>query len=295
MDLNGIDVFVKVVQTGSFSQAARLLNMPNTTVSAKVAALEKRLGTTLIRRTTRKLNVTEAGQAYYAHCVRALEEIQTGESELATGAKEPHGLLRLTASIDMGHSLLPRLVCAYLQRYPRMQVELIISNRVVDLVGEGVDLALRAAQLEDSSLIAKKFISAGMGFWASPRYLKELGTPKHPRDLDKRECLIHSDFQNIDFELKRGRELFTVRPKGRLVADDFQTLLHFAELGNGIGFFPDFMCRENEMGKKLVRLFPEWKLWENSRLSLVYPAQKFVSPKVQAFIALAEETLKGEA
>lgn len=155
--LDGIDVFVKVVQAGSFSAAARLLAMPLTTVSGKVASLEKRLGITLIQRTTRKLNITQAGDAYFKHCVRALEEMNAGEKEILTTRSEPEGLLRITAPADLGHSLLPAVVRNYLKTYPKTQIELLLTDRVVDLVGEGVDLAIRVGPLKDSSLIARKF------------------------------------------------------------------------------------------------------------------------------------------
>jgi DNA-binding transcriptional LysR family regulator len=119
MDLDAIAVFVKVVQAGSFSQAAKLLGMPNSTVSAKVSLLEKRLGVTLLQRTTRKLRVTQAGEAYFKRCVQALDELQAAESELAIAQREPQGLLRLTAPVELGHGLLPALVDGFLQKYPR--------------------------------------------------------------------------------------------------------------------------------------------------------------------------------
>src|SRR5690606_1413119 len=142
--LDGIDVFVKVVQCGSFSGAARLLGMPVTTVSGKVAALERRLGVTLIRRTTRKLSITQAGETYFAHCVRALEAVSAAEKSLSSAKAEPEGLLRVTAPPDIGHLILPPIVREYLKAHPKTRIELILTNRIVDLVGEGVDLAIRA-------------------------------------------------------------------------------------------------------------------------------------------------------
>ena len=189
MELDGIAVFVKVVQAGSFSRAAKLLGMPNTTVSAKVAQLERRLGVTLIQRTTRKLHITQSGEAYFKKCVHALDEIQAAETEVSATQGEPKGVLRITSAVDVGHSLLPSLVQSYLKKYPQMTVDLIITNRVVDLVAEGVDLGLRAGALKDSSLIAKKLISTKMGLWASPAFLKKCGPIHHPRDVDRLECI----------------------------------------------------------------------------------------------------------
>ena len=141
MDLDAIAVFVKVVQAGSFSQAAKLLGMPNFTVSAKVSLLEKQLGVTLLQRTTRKLGLTQAGEAYFKRCVQALEKLQAAESELAIAQREPQGLLRLTAPVELGHGLLSALVDDFLQKHPKMGVDLLITNRVLDLVGEGIDAA----------------------------------------------------------------------------------------------------------------------------------------------------------
>lgn len=290
MELDGISVFVKVVQAGSFSKAARQLGMPNTTVSVKVARLEKRLGVTLIQRTTRQLNITPAGQAYFERCVRALDEIAAGESEIATSTKEARGLLRITAPVDVAHSLLPPIVRRYLKKYPQTSVELVVTNRVVDLVGEGVDLAVRAGELEDSSLIARKFVTAGVGLWANPAYLKKAGTPKHPRELERHECLFLGD-PEIKLESSAG-EVAEVRLRSRVVADDFETLRAFLLKGDGIGLLPEYLASEAESAGKLTRILPRWS-WGADHLSLVYPAQRFVSPKVQAFIAVAVENESG--
>src|SRR5688572_15347363 len=192
MDLDDIAVFVKVVQAGSFSKAARLLGMPNTTVSAKVARLEKRLGVTLIQRTTRKLHITPAGQAYFARCMRGISEIETAEAEISSATAEPRGLLRLTVTGDVAHSLLPPIAAEYVRKYPRLKIEVIVANRVVDLVGEGVDLAIRAAELRDSTLVARRFLSFTVNLWASPEYLELRGTPRAPADLDSHDCLVFS-------------------------------------------------------------------------------------------------------
>ena len=168
MDLGEIAVFVKVVEAGSFSGAARLLGMPNTTVSAKVARLEKRLGMTLIRRTTRKLHITRAGQAYYERCRRGLAEIETAEAEITSAGTEPRGSLRISANPYIAHSVLPALVSEYTSRYPLVKVEVRVANGLVDLIAEGIDLAIRAAELKDSTLVARRFLTFTFSLWASP-------------------------------------------------------------------------------------------------------------------------------
>ncbi|MGH7844593.1 MAG: LysR family transcriptional regulator [Candidatus Binatia bacterium] len=293
MDLDGIAVFVKVVQAGSFSQAARLLGMPNSTVSAKVSLLEKRLGVTLLQRTTRKLHLTQNGEAYFRRCVHALEELQVAESELATAQREPQGLLRLTAPVDTGRSLLPSLVSRFLERYPQMGVDLRVTNRVLDLVAEGIDLAIRAGRLKDSRLIAKRFALGYFALWASSSYLKKYPAPSHPRELSQHECVKFSLFKDDGFALTDGKENVRKAVSGRLLADDFEVVKSLALLGKGIALLPSFLCAEEAKQEKLVRVLPGWH-GEAVTVSLVYPKQRFVSPKVRAFISVAEEILKNK-
>jgi DNA-binding transcriptional LysR family regulator len=187
MDLDGVAIFVKVIQAGSFSLAAKLLGMPNSTVSAKVAALEKRLGVTLLQRTTRSLRPTQVGEAYFQRAVRALNDLQTAENELENNRTEPTGLLRLTAPTDVGHDIVPALVQRYLDAHSSMAVELVITNRMVDLVREAVDLAIRAGELKDSGLIAKRYELGYFGLWASPDYLARRGKVRHPKRVGQRQ------------------------------------------------------------------------------------------------------------
>jgi DNA-binding transcriptional LysR family regulator len=282
MDLDGIAIFVKVVQAGSFSGAARLLGVPNTTVSAKVARLEKRLGVTLIQRTTRRLNITPAGRGYFERCVRGLEEIETAEAEVSLSAAEPRGLLRVTAPGDVAMGMLPPLVSRFLERYPRTRVEVIVANRVIDLVAEGVHLALRAAALPDSSLVARRFMPFSGGLWASPAYLGRRGTPRIPLELEQHDCLVFPRFSAQPLRLTDGRSRVEIRLNGRLAVDDPQTLRNFILQGDGIGTLPDFVARDTP----LVRVLPKWT-WTSGALSFVYPGQRFVPANVRAFVDTA--------
>lgn len=291
MDLDGIAVFVKVVQGGSFSRAAKLLGMPNSTVSAKVSALEKRLGVTLLQRTTRKLRLTQAGGAYFERCVQALEALQAAENELASAQQEPQGVLRLTAPVENGHSILPSLVRAFLKKYPRMAVDLIVTNRVLDLVAEGIDLAIRAGKLRDSRLIAKRFALGHFALWASPGYLKTRGRPTHPKELSGHDCLQFTFHKRKGFELTNGKENARIAVSGRLLADDFETLKALALLGEGIAYLPSFLCAEEAKQHRLEKVLPDWH-GEEATFSFVYPAQRFVTPKIRAFIGVAEQLLK---
>lgn len=288
MDLDGIAVFVKVVQVGSFSQAAKLLNMPNSTVSAKVAALEKRLGVTLLQRTTRRLHLTEAGEGYFRRCMTALEELQTAENELAIERGETKGVLRVTAPVELGRSALPPVLDVLMKRHPAIKIDLIITNRLVDLVAENIDVAVRAGPLKDSGLIAKRFVLGQFGLWASPSYLKNNSVPRNPDELKEHDCLRFAPFTGRKLQLTNGRERAQIALAGRITADDFEALRALAVLGWGIALLPSFLCAEEAKERKLVSVLPNWR-GDSVTISVVYPAQRFVAPKIRAFITAAEE------
>lgn len=288
MDLDAIAVFVRVVEAGSFSAAARRLGMPKATVSAKVARLEKRLGTSLIQRTTRKLRVTEAGEEYFRHCAEAIREVELAESTLQSASGRPSGVLKVTTPVDLGHTLLPRIVHAYAAKYPDVSLELLVTNRVVDLVGEGVDLAIRPTQaLKDSSLIAQRYFAMGSNLWTSPQYLQRLGAPTHPRDLEKAQFvgfLTHGSLV-----LTNGRADVELLITGRIRSDDFETTRALLLSGEGIAWLPDFLAEEAAQAGTLVRVLPQWRPKEQAAFHFVYVGRKYGLPKVEAFIQTALE------
>lgn len=288
MELDAIAVFVKVVEAGSFSEAARLLKMPKTTVSAKVAALERRLGVTLIQRTTRKLHITDAGQNFFRHCAIAISEIEKGESELSAGTSKPRGVLKITAPADLGHALLPKIVCTYRQKYPDVRLELVVTNRIVDLVGEGIDLAIRAGELKDSSLIAKKFFDNTITFWASPGYIKKNGQPSHPNELSKHDFIAHTALKE-SLLMTDGKTSVALQMEPMIKVDDFETVKALLVLKGGIGLLPSFVPVREQRAKELVPLLPKWSLKNTSGFWFVYPSQKYSSPKVRTFIDVATE------
>jgi DNA-binding transcriptional LysR family regulator len=285
MVVDGVDVFVKVVQAGGFSAAARQLGMPTTTVSAKIARLEEALGVTLLRRTTRRMSVTPAGESYYLRCAEALRALADGEEQLAAERTEPTGLLRLTAPSDLAQVLLPPIIGRYIETYPKAQLELIVTNVQVDLVAEGVDLALRAGLMRDSTLQSRKFGSGSLGLFASEDYLKRRGTPKAPADLSRHEVIVHSRFPTgITLTATHDRSGFSVTPGTRVRADDMQTLRALAASGLGIALMPEFPGSARE--KELVRVLPDYSS-QAGAVYFVYPAGKYTPVKVRAFIEIA--------
>lgn len=291
MDLNEIQVFVKVAQTGSFTQAAKQLQMPNSTVSARVSSLEKRLGVTLIQRTTRKLNLTPAGRSYYENCQKGLEQIVGAENEVTAGQGEPSGRLRITTPANVASTLMPDILTRFLQQYPKVELELILVDRRVDLVAEGVDLAIRAGELKDSSLIAKKLGVSYFATFASPAYLKKFGVPKEPKEISQFQCIQFVGMGREKWEFTNNKNRVSVAMKQKIVVDDLHMAKALAIAGNGIALLPTFVCGAEAKSGKLVRVLPDW-LSNSHPVSLVYPAQKFVSAKLQAFISFATEPLK---
>lgn len=294
MDLNAIAVFVRVVEAGSFSAAARRMGMPKATVSAKVAHLEKSLGLGLLLRTTRKIRVTEAGAEYFRHCAEAIREVEKAEAALQSASGRPSGILRVTAPVDLGHTLLPRIVNAYAARYPEVAVELLVTNRVVDLVAEGIDLAIRPSQvLKDSSLIARRFYEMGSNLWASPDYLRRLGAPAHPRDLAKAAFVEFRPRGSV--VLTNGSSDVEVATTGRIRADDFETIKALLLLGEGIAWLPDFLAEDAVASGALVPVLPKWRPKERGAFYFVHVGRKYGLPKVASFIETALELVAPRA
>lgn len=286
MNLEGIDIFVKVIQTGSFTKAAQAMKKPVTTVSDKVAQLEKRLGVTLIHRTTRQLKLTSVGEAYYEKCLRALAEFEVAEQELQVSKLKPQGRLRVTMSVDVGHAVIPRLAKRFLQTYPEVKLDLIVTNRRVDLVAEGVDLAIRIGKLTDSTYRVRKYLDEIASIWATPELIKKYGLPQTPKQLEKMPAVHFAMQKTQTIELVRNKEKAKVSLQSQIQADDMETVKQLVLESIGIGFFPNFICEKEENSARLVRLLPEWT-WGKVNVSFVYPDQKFVSPNVKAFIDLA--------
>ena len=291
MYLNEIRIFVKVVQAGSFNQAARGLGMPNSTVSTKVSDLEKRLGITLLQRTTRRLHLTNAGDAYFKRCTEALELLDSAELEATSSQSVPQGILRITAPVEMGNTILPELVRDFVRKHPKVSIALVLTDRLVDLIGEGIDVAIRAGALKDSSLLAKRLGYSHFAPFASPAYLKRHGIPEHPKDLEKHETLKFTTTDEDHWLLFNGKERVRVCIRGAITSNDLISIRALTAAGQGIALLPTFMCSEDLSRKRLVRILPEWFSYPEP-VHWVYPAQRFMPPKLQAFLEMATDPMK---
>lgn len=291
MDLNEISVFIKVVQSGSFRSAAKQLGMPNSTVSSKISSLEKRLGATLIQRTTRKLNITQVGQAYYLKCLEGIEHIKSAEELVSSSQQEALGALRVTAPVQLGAAFFAHFSPLLLKKNPKLKLDFFLTDDAVDLISENVDVAVRVGNLKDSTLIAKKLGNVHFSLFASQSYLKKFGNPKNPRDLENHQCLHFTSLESEEWQLSSPKGSARVKVAAKLTSNDLYLLKELSIEGGGISLLPSFLCSEEIQKKALVKVLPDWKA--NIRpVHLVYPPQKYVSPKIRAFIEEAAEPLK---
>lgn len=291
MDFNEAAVFVKVVQAGGFSAAARQLGLPTSTVSTRVSRLERRLGITLLQRTTRRLHLTEAGTAYYHHASMGLGHMLEAEAAVDEARQQPQGRLKVTAPADLGDVLLAGLIERTQREYPALEVELLLTDRYLDLVAEGVDVAVRTGDLRDSSLIAKSLGTIHWAVFASPDYLKQAAPLEEPQDLHAHRCLQFTPMGRDAWDLSNGRNTVTIPLAGRIMANSIGVVKTMVAGGQGVALLPDFICKTEQAAGDLVRVLSDWQ-GRADPVHLVYPRQRFMPPKLRAFIDLAQAELR---
>src|SRR5690606_24507529 len=283
MDLNEVVIFARVVQAGSVTRAARQLGLPKSTVSRKVSELEERLGIRLLQRTTRKLSLTGEGRAYYPHCARVVSELEAAERAVTELHATPHGRLRVSAPLHFG--FLGHITAEYLSRYPEVSVEVVCTDRLVDLVEEGFDLAVRVGRLGDSSLVARKLGTSKRILVASPDYLEARPPLRTPNELGALDALCFGLGEDETWRLERGGQHVELKITGRIVANDFELLHRAALAGAGIGMLPLPRVSSDLRYGRLRHVLPDWRSTE-SPVSVVYPSVRHLSPKVKAFVDL---------
>lgn len=291
MDFNEAAVFVKVVQAGSFSAAARQLGLPISTVSTRVARLEKRLGITLLQRTTRKLHLTEAGTAYYHHAALGLGHMLEAEAAIDEARQQPQGKLKVTAPADLGDRLLASLVEHAQREYPALEVELLLTDRYIDLVADGVDVAIRTGELRDSSLVAKSLGTIRWALFASREYLQQAPPLDEPQQLHAHRCLQFTPMGLESWDLSNGENNITIPLSGSAMANSIGVVRAMVASGQGVALLPTFICQPALAVGDLVRVLPDWQGRADS-VHLVYPRQRFMPPKLRAFIDLAQVKLR---
>ena len=283
--LLAMTVFVKVVEQGSFARAAERLHMSTSAVSRHVAELEAHLDTRLLNRTTRRISQTESGQAYFERALHLLADLEETEAVVSSSTVTPRGTIRLTCSTSFGVPHLAPAIGAFQARYPDVRFDISASSRFVDLVEEGLDLAIRIGDLGNPNLIARKIGSMRLITCASPEYLKRKGTPKHPDDLAKHNCFTYEyapEKNQWRFQDRQKNEI-KVRIDGSVHANNGEMLAAIAVAGAGIALEPDFIVEPLLESGALVEILKSFRPVPYN-IYAVYPSRRHLSAKVRTFV-----------
>ena len=283
--LQAMTVFAKVVEQGSFARAADRLSISTSACSRLVAELEAHLDTRLLNRTTRRLSLTESGQGFYERCVQLLADLDDAERAATESAASPRGTLRLTTSINFGVRHVSPAIGEFLVKYPAVKFDVSLSDRIVDLVEEGYDLAIRIGSAGGETVVARKLGEARMVACASPAYLKAHGAPKTPEDLARHPCLTYEYMPARHvwpFRGKDGRE-HAVRVAGPLHSNNGDLLAAAAVAGVGIAYEPEFILGPDLKAGRLVPILTSYTA-PLGPIYAVYPSRRYLSAKVRAFV-----------
>ena len=289
-----MSVFARVVATGSLSAAARDLGVSTAVVSRRLAALEARLGVRLVNRTTRRLALTDEGASYHDACARILSEIEDADAAAAAKRVEPQGLLKVALPASFGHKHIAPLIPPFAERYPKIRLAFSLSDRSVNVIEEGFDLAIRIGELEDSSLAARKLAPNRRVVCASPGYLATHPVPRLPEDLQRHNCLTTNDLQ-MTWEYKgpdgkRG----AVRVTGQYACDNWEVLREWAMAGLGVALKSTWDVRRQLEEGSLVPLLPGYEFGTDVAIYAVYPHRRYLPAKTRVFIDYLAESFGPE-
>ncbi|MES3708732.1 LysR family transcriptional regulator [Pseudomonas putida] len=286
--INAMQAFTRVVETGSFTKAADTLNMSKTSVTQLVQQLEARLRVRLLNRTTRKVNVTADGAAYYERVIRLLADIDDAETSLSSASTAPRGRLRVDVPSPLARLLLIPALAGFYARYPDIQLTLGVSDRIVDIIEENVDCVVRGGEITDQSLVARHVGDLKLGVYATPGYLQRAGTPLHPRELEEgpHRTIGYLWFRTgkaLPLVLHHGEERIEVQGRSALTVDDGNAYLAAGLAGLGVLWLPHYMAKPHLASGELVPLFEDWHL-APMPLYLAFPPNRHVSAKLRIFI-----------
>lgn len=296
MRVDDMMLFTLVVRLESFRAAAEQRNLTSSVVSKHISRLEDDLGTQLLHRTTRKLNLTEAGKLLYRHCQMLEEGVALASEELHAYQAEPSGVVRISAPGVSGQLFLPKVINRFLSLYPKVEVEMVVKDQFDDLIEDGFDLAIRTGRLEDSSLICKRLVTSCWHAFASPAYIKKYGAPKTLKELSQHACLQFSYQQTGEASwpyLTSDRES-QLKVNGRFRANSLMGLYEAALDGMGIAFLPLFLVRNERSDVELIPVLLK-QLQRRVGIYAVYPQTRYLPPKTRAFIELLETMFAQEA
>jgi DNA-binding transcriptional LysR family regulator len=284
VDLELMGLFATVVEQGSFTRAAELLGMPKSSVSQKISRLEAQLGVRLLQRTTRKLSLTPQGELYVEHCQGLLALARSANLAMARLRSAPAGRVRITAPEATGTLLLGKILAEFRSLYPEVVLELTLSDEQEDLVGEGYDLALRAAPLKDSSLICRRIGQVARHLVAAPAYLAAHGMPQQLSELGRYACLVHSAMPV--WPLQEGGW----RPQGACVSNSLLALREMAIHDGGIALLPHHVCAGDLAAGRLQKVLPDQPIPANP-FYLIYPSREHLAPALRTLMDFVAERL----
>lgn len=285
---DAMQAFARVVETGSFTKAAATLHMSKTSVTQLVQQLEARLRVRLLNRTTRKVNVTADGAAYYERVVRLLADVDDAETSLSSASMAPRGRLRVDVPSPFARMLLIPALPAFYARYPEIQLTMGVSDRLIDIIGENVDCVVRGGEITDQSLIARHVGDLQLGIYATPGYLQRAGTPMHPLELEAAGhhtvgFLWSRTGKALPYAMQRGEERIEAHGRPLLTVDDGNAYLAAGLAGLGMLWLPHYMAKPHLASVELVRLFEDWQM-KPMPMYLAFPPNRHVSAKLRVFI-----------
>ncbi|TMQ18324.1 MAG: LysR family transcriptional regulator [Deltaproteobacteria bacterium] len=284
MDLNDIVVFTRVVETKSFTGAAEQLGLPKSTVSRKLAQLEERLGVRLVQRTTRKLALTDIGQAYYERCARIVADVAAAEQLVTDMQSTPRGRLRITAPVDLSMRYLPAIIAEFLGAHADINIELETTDRIVDLIEEGFDLAVRFGTLPESTLIARRLCSISTVMCATPAYLAKRGTPTTIEELDDHDRVLFTPSPRTQsWTLTYGDQIHEFGRPARFASNNVGAVHEAVSSGAGIALLTDFIVAGDCQRGHLVYVLPQWT-GRPIEVNAVYPARQNLPPRLSLFL-----------
>jgi len=291
---SAIPVFVAVVERGGFSSAAKVLGISKSAVSKRINQLEQNLEVKLLHRTTRKISLTEAGEHFYEHAAIANSAAKDAEDAVAQLQGEPQGRLRINTPMSFGRLHIAPFIPAFLKRYPKISIDMVMSDEVVDLVGAGFDVAIRSGNLPDSSLIARKLAPLRSVLCASPEYLERQGYPQKLADLKQHNCILFSYSRDLKEWIFNKKELSeAIEIKGNYQVNNSEALQEALLQGIGIGRLPTFVASTDIKAGRLIPLFTDYEMFEQS-IYAVFLERQYMPAKVRAFLDYAIEYLGGD-
>ncbi|WP_258394910.1 LysR family transcriptional regulator [Pseudomonas fluorescens] len=283
--LDELSAFIAVVETHSFTGAAKVVGRDATIISRRIGQLEERLGVRLLSRTTRRVVLTEAGSLFYQRARALLDELDSASLEASNFAASPQGLLRVSLPVTFGRRWVAPLLPAFIAQHPKIRVDARFADRYVDVVAEGFDVAIRVGTLRDSSLVAKRIADFRNLLYAAPSYIALRGEPQTPEALLDHACLGFSSHSSWpDWVLTKDGQHKTVRPTGPLVSDNSESLLQAAIEGAGIILTPDWLAGSAVLNGELVQILPQWQGSEKGGIYAVMPPGRLVPTKTRVFV-----------